>query len=296
MTCEEPLFVGAIYLPPEFRDCGNLFLCCFFLSLKGFGDILRVTFPVHLLPSKNGVSLCSQNQKSWITFVVRSRGQWPIGQYEMGSLGKKARLCSQLKLDPSLWTLSLWIIGNLHSGFPLRPFPWGHPRWIALHAAAVHNQSYIYITEKCLPKKLACDWAGKLQRAPTVQVSMSFSQKIYFQFVIHKGRARDWDGVLWSGKQSLLFSLQLNRIHMTQAWHGGLLSCNVLLGVLLPWAVSAGGSGHCPGTVLLPHSLLQEEQRQQVGAVWWRCRDKAGWASCCCRGASNSHFVWCCSV
>lgn len=139
-------------------------------------------------------------------FVVRIRGHWSMEQYEMGSLGRKVGLCPRIKLDPSLWTLSLWIIANMQSGFPLCPIPWGHTRCIALHGAAMHSEIYIYITEKCLQKKLACDWAGKLQRAPTVWVSMCFSQKIYFQFVIHKGRERErlgWGPLKWKTKSSI---------------------------------------------------------------------------------------------
>lgn len=70
---------------------------------------------------------------------------------------------------------------------PLRP----HPLYCFTWCSNAQPDLHIYHRKVFTKKKLPCDWAGKLQRAPTVWVSMLFSQKIYFQFVIHKGRERE---------------------------------------------------------------------------------------------------------
>lgn len=53
-TCEEPTFVGNMYFPTVFKGGGNLFFFCLFFSLKSLWYVLRVTFPMRLLPSKIG--------------------------------------------------------------------------------------------------------------------------------------------------------------------------------------------------------------------------------------------------
>lgn len=201
--------------------------------MKGLWYILSRTFSNVIYAQQNRVSVVFSISKE-LNNVCGERRRAPASETVCnGIIGKKSEAWLTYKTGP--FSANVIPVQNWSSAFrlPAEADPSRtQPLYCFTWRGSAQRDLHIY-HRNVFTKKLACDWAGKLQRAPTVRVSMRFSQKIYFQFVIHKGRARDWDGVLWSGKQSLLFSLQLNRIHMTQAWHGGLLSCNVLLVIWL---------------------------------------------------------------
>lgn len=191
LSTEESIFVGTKYFPPVFKSRSNIFLIHFFLDWRTFGMSWEWLFQCSLFPTKWDVLVFSVS-KELNNICGENLGTLAYGAGWNGISRKKSRALPTYKTWPfsvniipvNNWKYAVRLPAVCH---PLRP----HPLDCFTRCSNAQRDLHIYITEKCLQKKLPCDWAGKLQRAPTVWVSMHFSQKIYFQFVIHKGRERE---------------------------------------------------------------------------------------------------------
>lgn len=172
---------------------------------------------------------------------------------------------------------------------PLRP----HPLYCFTWGSNAQRDLHIY-HRKVFTKKISMWLSWEAAEGPNCMFPCASARRFISNLLfIREERERDWDGVLWSGKQSLLFSLQLNRIHMTQAWHGGRFHVMCSLSFCFPrlWMlVGMGIALEKSGYPLQPSAA--GAQCEEVEGFLVMVVGNPGWANCCSHVARNSRVVF----